>query len=187
MCSFIVGFCCLVIWQFLIAARLWLISPIILQFECCWLWFVFTLKSKLDFHAFTHRIMIFHGSCCTRDHVFTSIFSVFHMSRFRKKAIHVSRLDPFQTHYIMSMITCKNLNILFNCSWNKQSFYLKAQTIIGCPSLQLQGCKFGNLKKLHVLSSINTPLFIWRRKSFSFHIFSKFLVESCRVKIFIFG
>jgi hypothetical protein len=44
------------------------------------------------------RIMIFHGSRCTRDHVFTSIFSVFHVSRFRKKAINVSRLDPFQTH-----------------------------------------------------------------------------------------
>ena len=60
--------------------------------------FVFTLKSKLDFHAFTYRIIIFHGSRCTRDHVFTSIFSVFHVSRFRKKVIHVSRLDPFQTH-----------------------------------------------------------------------------------------
>jgi hypothetical protein len=31
MCSFIVVFCCLVIWQFLIAARLWLISLIILR------------------------------------------------------------------------------------------------------------------------------------------------------------
>jgi hypothetical protein len=62
--------------------------------------FVFTLKSKFDFHAFTYRIMIFHGSRCTRDHVFTSIFSVFHVSRFRKKAIHVSRLYPFQTHSI---------------------------------------------------------------------------------------
>jgi hypothetical protein len=48
--------------------------------------------------------MIFHGSRCTRDHVFTSIFSVFHVSRFRKKAIHVSRLDPFQTHISMSYI-----------------------------------------------------------------------------------
>ena len=38
MCSFIVGFCCLVIWQFLIASRLWLISRIILRFECCWLY-----------------------------------------------------------------------------------------------------------------------------------------------------
>jgi hypothetical protein len=38
MCSFIVVFCCLVIWQFLIASRLWLISPIILRFECCWLY-----------------------------------------------------------------------------------------------------------------------------------------------------
>jgi hypothetical protein len=64
------------------------------------LWFVFTLKSKLDFHAFTYRIMIFHGLRCTRYHVFTSIFSLFHVSRFRKKAIHVSRLDPFQTHMV---------------------------------------------------------------------------------------
>jgi hypothetical protein len=38
MCSFIVGFCYLAIWQFLIAARMWLISPIILRFECCWLY-----------------------------------------------------------------------------------------------------------------------------------------------------
>jgi hypothetical protein len=53
------------------------------------------------FHAFTYRIIIFHGSRCTRDHVFTSIFSVFHVSRFRKKAIHVSRSDPFQTHYCL--------------------------------------------------------------------------------------
>jgi hypothetical protein len=28
-----------------------------------------------------------------------SIFSAFHVSRFRKKAIHVSRLDPFQTQF----------------------------------------------------------------------------------------
>ena len=48
---------------------------------CC---FVFTLISKLDFHAFTYRIMIFHGSRCTRDHVFTSLFFVFHVSLFRK-------------------------------------------------------------------------------------------------------
>jgi hypothetical protein len=39
------------------------------------LWFVFTLKSKLDFHAFTYWIMIFHGSCCTRDHVYIFRFS----------------------------------------------------------------------------------------------------------------
>jgi hypothetical protein len=58
------------------------------------LWFVFTLKSKLDFHVFTYWIMIFHGSCCTRDHVFTSIFSVFHMSRFRKKGHSRITLRP---------------------------------------------------------------------------------------------
>ena len=45
--------------------------------------------------------MIFHGSRYTRDHVFMSIFSVFHVSRFRKKVIHVSRLDPFQTHIVV--------------------------------------------------------------------------------------
>jgi hypothetical protein len=43
------------------------------------------------------RLRQFKISRCTRDHVFMSIFSVFHVSRFRKKAIHVSRLDPFQT------------------------------------------------------------------------------------------
>ena len=78
------------------------------------LWFVFMLKSKLDFHAFMYRIMIFHGSRCTRDHVFTSIFSVFHVSRFRKKAIHVSRLDPFQTHSPVPCIyteTCKKYSV----------------------------------------------------------------------------
>ena len=36
--------------------------------------FIFTLKSKLDFRAFMYRIMILHGSRCTWDHVFTSIF-----------------------------------------------------------------------------------------------------------------
>jgi hypothetical protein len=91
-------------------------APQLLIFHQTCLCFVFTLKSKLDFHAFTYRIMICHVSRCTRDHVFTSIFSVFHASRFRKKAIHVSHLDPFQTHYINRfMIVISQMNIAETC------------------------------------------------------------------------
>jgi hypothetical protein len=51
--------------------------------------------------------MIFHGSRCTRDHVLTSIFSVFHMSRFRKKAFHVSRLRPLSDPQLIALLTRK--------------------------------------------------------------------------------
>ena len=58
MCSFIVGFCCLVIWQFLIAARLWLISPIVLRFECCWLYIMSGRYRSLWAYEYTRRACV---------------------------------------------------------------------------------------------------------------------------------
>ena len=51
--------------------------------------------------------MIFHGSRCTRDHVLTSIFSIFHMSRFRKKGLSRITLRPFSDPQLIALLTQK--------------------------------------------------------------------------------
>jgi hypothetical protein len=87
MCNFIVGFCCLVIWQFPLVQR----DPwkIIILYVNAW-------KSNLLLKAWRRNT--------STSGVFIScgIVALMALGQFsRKKAIHVSRLDPFQTHYSM--------------------------------------------------------------------------------------
>jgi hypothetical protein len=67
MCSFIVGFCCLVIWQFLIAVRLWQISQIILRFECCRLYIVTVCVFVRHLFSFYPFYFDFHSASIIFD------------------------------------------------------------------------------------------------------------------------